>query len=515
MDDAYTSFDPDIMKRAKQIARNAVDELGPRDLASVVFTFQGRAQSFTSDRSQLLRAIDSYAPKVTGGMGPPAVCQPIHRSCDVDTLSLVASTLLAAPPGRKIVILVSGGRTFTFGAIGDPAARNEATELIELFRDLQRANVTVYAFDARGLLPSGSMTAEKGTAPVASHSGDRVVTVGLLNESLYSFTESTGGRAWANMNNPEAHVSEAFGESSSYYFIGFRAASEGTGKDFRKVDVNVKRPGLYVSTRNGYFSSGTKKRPTEIVTGLPSGDLRIYAAASAVAVPDRREAEVILAARIYPTSRDPGPTTVELTAMAVDLEGKTHGTQRQTMTITPSANAAADPDLPAHLPLRPGRYMIRVAASSEGKSGSVFVDVEVPDFAKELLSASALTLQRHPAAPITDKVVAELVPVMPSTHRQFLASDDVGVFVRVYQGGKGRIVPVQVSAKVRDEKNSVRSTQEAMLEPADFSTARSADYRVSLPLAHLSPGAYLFEFDAQSGTRRVRRTARFSVAPSR
>ena len=409
------------------------------------------------------------------------------------------------------MILVSGGRTFSFGAVGDPAARNEATDLTALFRDLQRANVTVYAFDARGLLPSGSIRAENATSPTPSNSGDRLVTDSLLNESLYSFTESTGGRAWANTNNPESHVNEAFRESSSYYFIGFRATADGAGKEFRKVDVKVKRPGVYVSTRNGYFPPGTKARATEIVNGLPSGDLPVYATATPVAVPDRREAEVILAARIDPATRDVTPRTVELTAMAIDLEGKTHGTQRQTITITPKANVAAQPDLPAHLPLRPGRYSVRLTAASEGKSGSVFVDVDVPDFAKDPLSASGLILQRRPAAPITDKAIADLIPVMPSTHRQFLTSDDVGMFVRVYQGGKGKIVPVRVLARVRDAKNSVTSTQEAMLDPGDFSAARSADYGASLPLAHLSPGEYLLELEAQSGVRRVQRTARFSV----
>ena len=136
----------------------------------------------------------------------------------------------------------------------------------------------------------------------------------------------------------------------------------------------------------------------------------------------------------------------------------------------------------------------------------------MPDFAKEPLSASGLILQRRPAAPITDKSIADLIPVAPSTHRQFLTSDDVGMFVRVYQGGKGKIVPVRVLAKSeRRPKNSVKSTQEAMLEPGDFSAARSADYGASLPLAHLSPGEYLLELEAQSGVRRVQRTARFSV----
>ena len=37
MDDAYTLLESDIMKRAKMIARNAIDQLGPSDLAAGPF----------------------------------------------------------------------------------------------------------------------------------------------------------------------------------------------------------------------------------------------------------------------------------------------------------------------------------------------------------------------------------------------------------------------------------------------------------------------------------------------
>jgi VWFA-related protein len=491
MDDAYTKLEPDVVKRAKQIARTAIDQLGPEDLAAVVFTYLGRSQNFTSDRSQLVQAIDSYTPKMTGSMGPPALCMPNHRSCDVETLATVASSLTTAGPGRKIVILISGGRKFAFGAIGDASSRSESFDLVRLFSDLQRANIAVYAYDTHGLEVDSSM---------------------IDKESLYSFAESTGGRAVSNTNDPVSFVADAFRESSTYYFIGFRTTPSSNRNEFRKLEVKVNRPELQVHTRNGYFAplANTPAR-AEVVNGLPGGDLRLYATAAPVAVPDRREAEVIVAARIDPGDQAAATRTVELSAMAIDSEGKAHGRQQQTITVTAKGDSLLQPDLPAHLPLRPGRYTIRVAANSEGKSGSVFVDVEVPDFAKEPLSTSGLILQRHPAAPITDKVVADLVAVTPTTHRQFVAADDIGMFLRVYQGGKGKIVPVRVSAKVRDEQNSVRSTQDATLETADFSAARSADYRVSLPLAHLSPGAYLLEVEAQSGARRVQRTARFSV----
>src|SRR3954471_394979 len=464
MDDAYVKLEPDIMKRAKQIARNAIDQLGPGDLAAVVFTFLGRAQNFTADRSQLIQAIDSYTPKMTGSMGPPAICDPkLGRSCDVESLAIVASTLATAPPGRKIVLLISGGRAFTFGEIGAPSTRNEASELMRLFGDLQRANATVYAYDAHGLEVAGSI---------------------LDKESLYSFAESTGGRAVAFRNNPESFVADAFRESSAYYFIGFRRTSSSNEKEFHKIEVKVNRPGVQVHTRNGYYPA-SKDRDTHTISGIPSGDLSLYVTAAPFAVSGRREAEVILATRIASPTGATSDRSVALTTTAYDSEGKPHGTLRQTMTIAPKDGAPAEPDLPGHLPLRPGRYMLNIAGTSEGRSGNVFVDVDVPDFAKDPLSASGLILQRRPAAPIRDQFLAELIPAAPTTHREFRPSDHVGVLLRIYQGGKGRIVPVRMMGRVKSDSDAIASNHESMLDVESFSAARSADYELSLPLEHL------------------------------
>ena len=488
MDDAYAKVEPDINKRAQQIARNAVNQLGPGDLAAVVFTFVGRAQNFTADKSQLLRAIESYSPKMTGTMGPPAVCDLRHRSCDVDALANVASTLLSAPPGRKILILITGGRAFTFGTIGEPSSRNEGTDLVRLFSDLQRANVTVYAYDAHGLEVDGSMVAK---------------------ESLYSFAESTGGHAVAFRNDPESFVADAFRESSTYYFLGFRTTAS-NDKSFHKIDVKVNRPGVQVRTRNGYYPASKNAR-AETINGIPSGELPVYVSVAPVAVAGRREAEVLVATRIAAPDAPPAPQAVELTSTAYDLEGKARGTLHQTITITPTAGASLEPDLPGHFPLQPGRYMLRVAAASEGRSGAVFVDLDVPDFAKDPLSASGLILQRRPVRPSHDKFIADLVPLVPTTHRQFLASDEVAVFLRIYQGGKGKIVPVRMTARIKNDKNAVASNHEGMLEVENFSEHRAADFGVAVPLDHLPPGQYLLEVDAQSGARHVTRTARFEI----
>ncbi len=502
MDDAYTGFDPDISTRAKRIAHGAIDQLGAGDLAAVIFTYQGRPQNFTADRQKLRTAVDSFVPKTTS-FGPPLACVTRLTLCDVTALSTAASALLGAPPGRKIAILISGGRAFSFGDIGgDPSTPNEGSELQELFRRLQRANITVYAFDARGLVAGGTSAEHAAPQPVSMSS----------NESLYSFAESTGGRAIANNNAPESLVGVAFEESSSYYLVGFQpgySASDGT---FHKIEVKVNRPGVTVRTRNGYYAPPKKPvAPGALIDGVPAGDLRIDATAAAFAVPNRPEAEVVVVGHLAPPREARGTRKVNLAATGIDLEGRPYGTQRQGIEIT-TAPGSRGPDLPSHLPLRPGRYMVRLAADSEGQSGSVYVDVDVPNFAKDSLSMSGLLVERSPAAPVQDKAIAALIPVSPTTLRAFTANDDVTIYAKVYQGGKGRLLPVKMSAKVTNARDEAVSHQDLVLEPEQFGTARAAEYRLRLALAHLPPGDYLFEVEAKSGAPQVRRTIRFTVA---
>ncbi len=509
MDDAYTGQSPAIMKRAKDVARAAVDGLGPRDLASVVFTFAGRMQNFTADRSELTRAIDSFAPKLGRGDFSGS-CDPRLRSCDIETITTVASNLATAPPGRKILILVSGGRRFAFGRIGGSGLPSSATHvnegagLLAAFNALQRGNVAVYAFGVEGL-HSGAMSTSRGASTVGPSS--LPVSDLSTDDSLHSFAESTGGRAFTNTNDPSGYVAEAFRESGMYYFVGFRSPAAPDQPEFRKIEVKLNRPGITARTRNGYYTPANASRPVDVINGLPGGDLPLQTTAAVFALPGRPTGEVLLAAGIGPAAGEVTGKTIDLTATMLDLDGKPCGTQRESIALDPDAAA----DLPVHLSVKPGRYLVQLSAQGGGRSGVVVMDVDVPDFSREPLSASGLLLRRKPTPVVSDAAIADLVPFVPSTIRQFRAIDDVTAFLRVYQGGKKPIAPVQVSARVTDEKNVVRNKREIVLDSTNFSAARSADYQVSLPLEHLSAGQYLLEIEARTGDLRVQRTARFTV----
>ena len=323
-----------------------------------------------------------------------------------------------------MVILISGGRAFSFGGPGN--TENETPELMALFRSLQRGNITIYAFDARGLLPPGGMSAEHREMPTG------VSSIGL-NESLHTFAESTGGRAFTNTNDPQSHVGEAFRESSSYYFIGFRSTADSNDKGLRKVEVKVNRPGVQVLTRKGYYPPSRTAATGDVINGLPGGDLPIHATAAALGAPGHPGAEVIIAARVEPAQ---SPTTIELSAMAIDLDGKPSGVQRQTIKAAPNPASGQWPDLPAHLPLAPGRYVLNVAAKSGDRSGSVAVDVDVPNFTKEPISASGLFLHhRRSAAQSADRVTCRSHSV-PADDRSSVSQRRRGVSVSADLSGR-------------------------------------------------------------------------------
>ncbi len=124
MDDANTSFDPSVAKTGKLIATRIVEQMGPDDLAAVVFTFMGRSQNLTNDRRRLLAAIESYTPRnarvpPSGSERRPGVFSGISAGapsgctfrgttgCVLDTLRRIADALPTLPPRRKIVAFIT------------------------------------------------------------------------------------------------------------------------------------------------------------------------------------------------------------------------------------------------------------------------------------------------------------------------------------------------------------------------------------------------------------------------
>src|SRR5204862_2016540 len=89
---------------------------------------------------------------------------------------------------------------------------------------------------------------------------------------------------------------------------------------------------------------------------------------------------------------------------------------------------------------KPGLYELRLSAHSAARNadGSIYVTVDVPNFAKETVSLSGLVLSTDNGLAIDGQdSLKSLLPVTPTTARTFERGQPATAFLRAYEGGGG------------------------------------------------------------------------------
>jgi hypothetical protein len=144
--------------------------------------------------------------------------------------------------------------------------------------------------------------------------------------------------------------------------------------------------------------------------------------------------------------------------------------------------------------------------------GSVYVDVEAPDFRRARLALSGVIVSALPAPPAAPaRLLADVTPFAPTTERTFTTGSIVTTFLRAYQGGSGRPADVVMTAQILDATGSVVVERTDTLGAAQFAGTRSAPYQFRLPLDRLTPGEYLLTLTAGLAGAIERRDVTFQV----
>jgi hypothetical protein len=171
-------------------------------------------------------------------------------------------------------------------------------------------------------------------------------------------------------------------------------------------------------------------------------------------------------------------------------------------------------ELLSRLDAGPGRYGLQLAAENavRGRRGTAHYDVDVPDIGGLPLSVSGLVLStgQAAAAAAKDKLVP-LISVVPTVQRDFVSTDQVTAFLRVYQGGTDPLAPVAVRTSIVDACGLPVLDRTETLGQDRFGPARAADYRATLPGATLARGPYRLSVSATRGPPMTRRDVRFSL----
>jgi VWFA-related protein len=503
---------------SKTVAKAAIERLQPGDVAAIIFSNDSaKGQSFTSDRSKLLRAIDTLTvgPNYNGvpskgGAGSNSRTTQAEYDCRpmwlaTDALRSAVEALSGVPHRRTSVLFISvGPDTPILGTVepGEPRLQCVAKaqgNTLEVLKMAQRANVNVYTVDPSGL------------SPPWVPGGDSV-------KYLVGMAENTGGRAIVDTNDEVGHLAAVMDDMRAYYLLGYELTDRKSDGRFHRVEVKVNRPGVEVHSRSTRYdplpdkpSADATATPSESAVGgfLPKDDLRVEAAvAPFVTGAQATTVQVALTVRA-PVASPLGPRDqADLLIRAFTPDGRAMGTTHETVPVVVDAGSTFE--VASRIDLKPGRYSLRIAVTSKtaGRTGSVYTDVVVPDFAKDPLSLSGVVMTESAGSSLRGDALAALTP---TTTRVLDQSDRMQAFLRVYQGGTAAISPVAVKVRIVDEKNTAVVDRTDTLPATVFSSGRQADYSYRLPLSTLKAGQYWLSIQAAIGKQSVRRDVRFSV----
>jgi VWFA-related protein len=528
MDDANTPTDPFMIRTAKDVASRVIDELRPSDMASVVFTMDNRhAQDFTSDPQLLRAAVDQFSAGIRGnGVAGRYVQKALH-----DTVAF----LHQSPHSRSAIILISPDPPGTRDV--EDALESPTASTLRSVADMQDAAgaghdapVPIYGFNIAGLVaPNAGFGRPQVRLPRSSEPPYTEDEARRADETFRTLANLTGGRAVVEDNAPGESVRAVLDEMSALYTIAYRAAYPLEDGKSHRVHVAVGRPGVSVQAADRTLVSATPKPKvltlaSPLVTALsellPRSDLPmavtvapfVIAASGQAKGPATGVLTTLRVRRAAPTQR----TTDEVNVLAkiFTVEGKEVTTVRQhaALKLRP-ADADAQVDILTVIPIKPGRYNLRLSAHSDGvdKTGSVYTDVTVPDFGRDRLSMSGVLMSATPASQAAPAdAFARIVPVVPTSERAFASTDRVSAFARVYQHGSPAAA-VNVAIHVVDEHGSDAATSSVSLDALRFGRGE-ADITYDVPLQTLAPGSYLLSLRAAIDSKTsVERDVRFQV----
>ena len=513
---------PFALKQAKLVAHEIVRHLGPRDMASVVFTADNNEpQDFTRDHARLRAAIERF--------NPPMVPERLAPLYSVGTIRRALEMLREVPDVRSAIFWIGGGgkadpELLTPTMAPRPSADSDIAQrevalgvratVAAMAGSSHLSSVPVYPVSTIGIL-----------APTGPAGGGIPSPVG--DES--SIAGATGGRFVAGTNTPAAEIPEIFEELSVQYTIGYQIDGLQNDGRFRRVQVRVKRPDVIIEPPTRGFFAPTQRNvdratrnltvtapTTRAIAGLiPLADepLRLAVApfwAPPIAGKKDPPSLLTLSLGIGATPTTYIRETVQVEVRVFDGEGRVQVARRlHTAAIPASANQPRD--LLSSIRLKPGRYNVRVSVhrAQERRSGSVYTDVMIPDFEKARLSVSGVAVLAKPAHAVTRADGYETVlPAPPTTLREFVRDTEASLFLRVHAGGGRPLDRATVTAAIVDELNAnVFSKTDALrLTPA------GADYRFTLPLDRLSPGKFVARLTITAdGVPPQQRDVRFQI----
>ena len=416
-----SAMEPDEVQRGVQAALTFVDtQMTGADLVAVAsLTWQLTVLTdFTGERETLREVLDgmvsvdlSTGAGTDVAPGDDAVLPTggITTAVAATDARLRAIRLLAdalAPVPQKKALLY-----FTAGLAN--AAQDTPAELRAATSAAARAYLAIYPVDTRGLrtvIPSGAASTPS-RAGEGLFSGrdvnDQFTELTASQDTMAAMASSTGGRMFSGVNDLSGAFERVRRDTSAYYLLGYSSANDERDGRFRRVQVRVRRDGVRIEARAGYYGeldfarTGRAERETQLEERLaaPPDTSRLLLDVSTAwfrsGRPDRYRVPIALTLPA-PASRSPRSNDeLDILATLEDEQGRVLARLRDTQRWN-SDEGPRSLVYETSVMLPPGSFTLKAVAreNTNGDTGSVRTTVHVPDVSSESLAVSAPTVRR-------------------------------------------------------------------------------------------------------------------------
>jgi len=527
-------------------------QLGPLDMVAVMLPLMSVQQvTFTRDLDAVaasLRAFEGrkydYRPRnpfeEQYANYPAQAVETVRNEVVMTALRGLSVKLGSLREGRKAIIFVSEG----FSSLLPPQMRDPNAQMpgawnpaannpnagssvaedrarfrsdTDLYNDLRvvfdtanRHNTAIYALDPRGLAI--------GEFDISENVGGKLDQDYLraTQDTLQVLAQNTDGRAIINRNDLEKGLRQVVRDTSAYYLLGYNSSAPADGR-FHEIKIRLKRPGVQVRSRKGYWAPTAAEAAKASAPPKPAPPPAVEKALSNV---ETRQRDAYISTWLgtgrgdgnrtrvtfvwEPLPPIPGEKRQEAASVQVLATGR-GGEEYYRGPVPPeSAAPPAEPAAaaaPAQPALRagskvsfdaaPGRMQVRlIVQNAKGQVLDTFQqEIGLPDFsgAEVRLSTPAVLRARTPRE---FQALSRDPDPVPTSLREFRRTDRL--LIRFFASVPGGASSAEVTARMLNRVGQ-KMVDLAAPPPAD----PAQPYQIDLPLAGLSPGEYVIEIQAK------------------
>ena len=554
-------------------------QLRPTDMIGVMYPLMPVSDLLlTRDHEKIVHAIDTfegrkfdYTPRniVEQNYARYSTDQVerIRNDVVMGALQGLATRLGSLRDGRKSIIYVSEGFTAmlppqmrrmdasqpanpieTAAAAGVQDSSREITsewfgqmDVYSRLRDVydvaNRNNTAVYSLDPRGLAPFEYGFDDIPFGPPPTFATDRRA-LQATQDTLRVLSEESDGRAIVNRNTLAQGLADMVRDSSFYYLLGYTSSKSGNDGKFHPITVKVKRSGMDVRARKGYWAL-TPADVEKINNPTPDVAKPVQTALASIATSvqsgkyvrtwigtergENGKTRVTLIWEPLPAQgasvRREQPGRVSLLAATAKGDLVFRGRSPDAALAStgpapapndtgaagraPSASVATAPQrLVFDAP--PGKIELRMTVEAAGSGGTLdseIRDITVPDFTAPQVALSTPRVYRARTAREFQAMVADANAV-PAPGREFSRTERLLIRFDAY--GPGSEKP-DVSAVLLNRGGSKMSDVQIAPGPS------GGTHQIDMGLASIPAGEYLVEITAKGGSGEVKELVPFRL----